>query len=106
MFEHPCARADLITESVEDGAVIYVPETHQARYLDDAATVVWDACDGKRSVEDLARDLNCDDATITATLARLADSGLLATASRAADEPIRGLSDARCCAVAPWPELR
>lgn len=57
--QRPLARKDgLIVQSLEDEVVVYDNQTEKAFVLSPAAAALWKACDGHRTVRDLAEHLN------------------------------------------------
>lgn len=52
----PAARVEgLITTSSDDEVLVYDQERHHIHHLNHSAAAVWRLCDGRRSVEDIAR---------------------------------------------------
>ena len=55
---YPCARKDrLLVERLADETLVYDLRRHKAHCLNETAAFVWDKCDGKTSVAQLARGL-------------------------------------------------
>ena len=50
----PVPRADVRFEELDGEAVVYDHTGRQAIYLNDTATVVWQLCDGQRTVADIS----------------------------------------------------
>jgi len=79
----PLARADLLTEEVEDEMLVYDEEHDLACRLNRTAAVTWRACDGERSVSDLVGVLAeevgdlADEDLVLVTLDSLAEQGLI-----------------------------
>ncbi|MFV0387852.1 MAG: PqqD family protein [Pyrinomonadaceae bacterium] len=58
MSFRPAARSkDLIIRRFEDETVIYDISTQNALYLNETSAHIWELCDGKRSVEEIRREL-------------------------------------------------
>ena len=52
----PCARkADLLTKEIPEELLIYDVERHQSLCLNASAALIWNHCDGRKSVSDLSR---------------------------------------------------
>jgi Coenzyme PQQ synthesis protein D (PqqD) len=89
VFDHtdpglPQARAErLLTRAVPDGLIVYDTDRHQAHRLNHAAALVWQRCDGRTTVPELATllrrelDLPADEALIWLALSRLEQAHLL-----------------------------
>ena len=74
----PAARTkDLIVESLDDELLVYDVATDRAHCLDPLAAAVWRACDGKRTVAEIARGANVDGATAWTALRKLDRAHLL-----------------------------
>jgi hypothetical protein len=74
----PLARTDeLIIEEVDPEVLIYDERTHQAHCLAPAVAEVWRVCDGERSPEQLAAELEIDSDTVARALDELEACGLL-----------------------------
>lgn len=74
----PLARTEeLVVKTIDDEAVIFDLRNHQASCLNRAALTLWQQCDGRRSVTDLARALEMDEATTWVNLRTLQHAGLL-----------------------------
>lgn len=55
MKARPKARhEDLVVQNVEGEVLVYDLKTHTAAHLDRVSALVWEACDGRRSVPDIA----------------------------------------------------
>ena len=82
MPEHPVARSEQIVSQAVDGeVVIYDRSNQRAHCLSPEVAAVWSACDGTRAAEGIAQFLDYATTAVEATLALLADSGLLAPPS-------------------------
>lgn len=70
----PVARSDgLIVTGSNDEVLVYDTETHHIHHLNHLAAVVWQLCDGQRTVTDLASRAQVDvDGPVTAESIRLA----------------------------------
>jgi hypothetical protein len=78
MDARPQARSDgVIAEPLDDGLVIYDIATQQAHSLDDRAARIWLAADGSRTLPELSRTAEVDEAAALAALDQLAAGGLL-----------------------------
>ena len=80
----PEARRDgLLIQVVGDEVVLYDRQRHRAHHLNPAATLVWQNCDGRKTVAELRRvlqnDLNpaADEVIVWQTLDRLGKAHLL-----------------------------
>jgi hypothetical protein len=74
----PAARnTDLLIEPVGDELVVLDCASNEAHALDARAAALWRACDGQRSVAELARDCSLPETVVDDTLQRLADCDLL-----------------------------
>jgi hypothetical protein len=51
------ASADLEMHETEDGLIVYQESTDRVHYLNHTAAAVFELCDGRRSVEDIAEEL-------------------------------------------------
>ena len=51
-------RADLLVQDAQNELVIYDTKTDKAYVLNPSAAAVWRACNGKRSVQEIAHYLN------------------------------------------------
>src|SRR5438128_2933171 len=75
-------REDLLLEEVGDEFVIYDLQRHRVHQLNRAATLVWQSCDGRKTVAQLRRilqnELNpaADDAIVWQALDRLGKAHL------------------------------
>ncbi|MDQ5844969.1 MAG: PqqD family protein, partial [Acidobacteriota bacterium] len=55
----PLARqSSLIVKELEDETLVYDQETDQAHCLNETAALVWKNCDGRNSVNEIARLLS------------------------------------------------
>jgi len=56
VFMKPLARKDdLVVEALESEIVVYDKKSHRARCLDPTLAFVWQNCDGKTGIEELAQ---------------------------------------------------
>jgi hypothetical protein len=77
----PLARAEgIISERVDEELVIYDTHNQTAHALTAAAASVWEHCDGRRSAEQIARELHLGHAIVAQAVAELNECGLLAEA--------------------------
>ena len=77
--EPPLARVEgIVSEWVAEELVIYDRNTRAAHALSAAAASVWELCDGRRSPEEIARELHLDRAIVAQAVAQLNQCGLLA----------------------------
>jgi phospholipase C len=75
----PLARSEgLIREELDGQLLLYDCESSVAHALDHQATAVWRACDGETDVADIAVRCEMSQETVSLTLARLDELGLLA----------------------------
>lgn len=51
------AALDLEVHETEDGLIVYQGSTDRVHYLNHTAAAVFELCDGRRSVEDIAEEL-------------------------------------------------
>jgi hypothetical protein len=76
-------KSQLVTQSLPDELLIYDLESHRAYCLNQTAALVWQSCDGRRTVEDLAQVLEketgtaVDESLVWFALAELERSHLL-----------------------------
>ena len=54
---HPCVRDDAVFRSLGPEWVVYDPQTQLLHLLNVTAALVWTACDGSRSLDDIAREV-------------------------------------------------
>lgn len=74
----PCRReVGVLFEAVDDELLIFDSEVQRAHSLNSCAARVWRACDGSRSVSELAVECEVDEATALLALERLRDVNLL-----------------------------
>ena len=79
----PQARTDLIVRELPDELVVYDLERHQAHCLNRTAALVFQHCDGRRSVGEIARmlgaalDAPADEELVWCSLERLEGAHLL-----------------------------
>ncbi len=78
MADRPLARTEsVVSEWADQDLVVYDELTHTAHSLSPAAAAVWHACDGNRSVADLARQLALAPELVERVIAELSGRGLL-----------------------------
>jgi hypothetical protein len=53
-LKHPTIDEDLDVNEVEDGLIVYVPSTDRVHHLNSTASVVFQLCDGSRSLVEIA----------------------------------------------------
>ena len=53
----PRIRPDILTESIEDEMVVFVPETDQTHLLNLTAAAIFELCDGAMTVKDIIKTL-------------------------------------------------
>lgn len=98
----PCARTDeLVVKKLGDETLVYDLRRHRAHCLDRSAELIWRAADGRRTPEEIAREVGralgapVEIAAVEATLDELGRNHLL-TAPRATDptrrQVLRGLA--------------
>lgn len=85
---YPRAHAEVEIHFVEDGCVVYLPETDQVHFLNATVSLVLDLCDGQHDVHAIEREL----ATLaggtlefdvrTAVLQPLTDMGVLVSGTQ------------------------
>lgn len=82
----PSARRDgILTREVGEDLVVYDETTHRVHSLNRTAALVWQHCDGRTSVDELARllsakgDRAASEEILYATLAELSEAELLTT---------------------------
>jgi hypothetical protein len=79
MRARPLGRSEgILVEELGDGVVIYDSATHEAHSLDGAATRVWRAADGTRTLEEIAEIAGLDEFGTVAALEELTARGLMA----------------------------
>lgn len=77
----PCKREDeLVVEHTDVEVLVYDLRTDDAHHLDAAAASVWQACDGERSVEEIAAETGLSTEAVTITVANLVDLDLVSIA--------------------------
>jgi PqqD family protein of HPr-rel-A system len=54
MADNPRKAEPLEVNEADDGLVVYDPERDQVHHLNASAAVIFDLCDGSRSVEEIA----------------------------------------------------
>ncbi len=74
----PQARRDgLVMTVVQDDLLVYDQTVHEVLHLNSVAAVIWDMCDGTRTIADIAFATGHDPDVVIATLEMLATSSLL-----------------------------
>ncbi len=74
----PNARRDgVLVEALDEELLVFDSERQCAHSLNACAAKVWEACDGSRSVSELAEECQEDESTVLMALARLRDVHLL-----------------------------
>jgi hypothetical protein len=74
----PRARSEgIITEKVGDELMVYDGRTQRAHCLSADAMLVWERCDGRDSVKDIARHVGLEQARVAEAVAQLSMAGLL-----------------------------
>jgi len=77
----PAARSSgLLTEAVDGELIVFDASTNTAHALDARAAAVWLACDGRRSVPEIACVCELDEEVVAHTLEQLAERDLLEAA--------------------------
>lgn len=78
MYEFPLARsARLLVEQLDGDLLVYDQDADTAHALTDHVARVWQCCDGKLTVDEIASDLALDVATVARALDELATCDLL-----------------------------
>ena len=54
----PCQRPGIIHHDVLDEVVVYCSDTQLAVSLNESASVIWDLCDGSRTIEEICAELS------------------------------------------------
>ena len=81
----PVVASDHRLEEFEGELLLYHPASTRTVHLNDSASLIWNLCDGKRSIHDIVAALSeaypesCDDIEndVKQTLNTLADQGVL-----------------------------
>ncbi len=89
MTDYPARTAGLDISAVDDGYVVYDPQTDLVHYLNPTAAVTLELCDGRRTAAGITTFLNemfsvsGDDvlAAVTTCIGQLRDLGLLQPAA-------------------------
>jgi hypothetical protein len=91
----PAARRDrLVVEQLADETLIYDLDRHLAHSLNQSAAIVWNACDGTRTIADLAAllpgELSAGDkeAAVRVALGQLREAQLLTGAMKAEKQEV------------------
>ena len=55
MYDHDrlCKNSDFVLEDFDDEILLYTPLQSKAMYLNDTANLVWQLCDGQKSVGEI-----------------------------------------------------
>jgi Coenzyme PQQ synthesis protein D (PqqD) len=78
MRNEPLARsADLIVDSIGDELLVYDTRNSRAHSLNNVGAAVWQACDGTRTLEEIAEFTGVDPAAVELALDNLADIELI-----------------------------
>jgi len=78
----PQARTDaLLTHEIDDETVVYDSERQTAHRLNSTTTRVWERLDGKRSVGEIAAEIECDENLVKLAVDQLAEARLLENGS-------------------------
>ena len=98
MKTSPAARkSDLVVQTTGNETLIYDLKTNKAFCLNDTSSAVWNLCDGRRSIPEIADEMSkkmksfIDEDVICLALKQLNNDGLLAS-DRKSDERFTGLS--------------
>src|SRR5947209_450311 len=70
-------REGVLVEALDDELLVFDSERQCAHSLNACAARVWEACDGSRSVGELAEECQEDESTVLLALGRLRDVHLL-----------------------------
>lgn len=80
----PKAVDEFDLEEIDDELLLYHPTRTRAVYLNESAALVWQLCDGKRSVAEITEllqenypDSETIDADVAQTLQQLSDNGAI-----------------------------
>ncbi len=81
----PVRVSDFLLERIDENVLLYHPGLTKTIHLNQTAAIVWDMCDGTRSVQEIADALGLEypDAVaeiredVDATLQRFADEGAI-----------------------------
>ena len=88
------ARDDLASVALDGELVVYDPTTHELHHLNASAALVWQHCDGHRTVDDIAAAIastgDADRATVRADVARVVADLVAATLLVAAADAASG----------------
>lgn len=84
--QRPLARSeDLLTQELDHELLVYERTTHEAHSLDRTAATLWRACDGRNTVDDLAKLVGVTRHDVLEALVALDERGLLATPVEVSD---------------------
>jgi hypothetical protein len=77
-FTVPAARVEnLVTTTSRDEVLVYDQDRHHIHHLNATAAVVWNLCNGRRTVNELARIAAIDEDAVCLALRKLEDAHLL-----------------------------
>ena len=88
-------KSQLVVQSLPEELLIYDLESHRAYCLNQTAALVWQACDGRRTIEETVRVLEretgaaVDESLVWFALAQLERSGLLVERKERSDSSER-----------------
>ncbi len=78
---HPQQRPDILQTTLDDKILVYDPDGMTAVALNETASVIWQLCNGERSVASIVEILQQAYPEAAATMAREVDEGLVALMS-------------------------
>lgn len=73
-------RHGVVSQEVDGETLLYVEETHQASCLNPPAVRIWRLCDGERTVEQIAAQLQLGGELVAQAIVSLGAAGLLENA--------------------------
>lgn len=74
-------KAGLVTQRLNREVLIYDPRSRRAFCLNPTAALVWERCDGTRTVAEIVAETELDDASVRGALLQLEDENLLESRS-------------------------
>ncbi len=77
VYRPAARRGGVLVEALDEDLLVFDAERQVAHSLNASAARVWEACDGSRSVSELAEECQEDEATVLLALARLREVHLL-----------------------------
>jgi len=89
-------REGLLVQELGGEVVVYDQEQHKAHRLDSVAATVWQNCDGRRDIGDLARvtsaklNARADESSVELALGQLAQADLLTGYKSRPSEEVNG----------------